>query len=505
MEMLREIARIVRTRLTTRQVRQSFVTGSDDELYSAYLEGLLDSKFVNDEQAAQALSIQDPNDVRYQDTKARAFDRLMQSFLFLEVRRSEYSDYQLAYHRCTRNLLAAQLLHFVGANTAAIHIANKLLGTSLKYQFVEITLSAATLLRDVYITGTNDALSEKCSQLCSTCFEQLVARYESDDTLDAVRVISQNRRHEPADLQRSLEAILHEHSRLLQVHNGHYMQVNHYRLEVVSYTLLDRPGDVITVCDSARQYVQQHRRRLPDSLLGEFHLYRMQSLLATGREATIREEFSSILPSFKEGTSDWFKCILCQVVAVLRSGSYQDALGLLLLVASQHASKRLSPDVIDSFAASAAFVQLLHHLGKVEASAETLEKIQTMLRTEGDSGVTMKDLDLIVARICSQIVRTEFDEALCMMEALDSFSQPLRNDPYVARVQDFTRRLRQLLRSQTTSVRSHDIEAEMPDSTFFVASSNLHNWHNEPIPLERLFAYVTASRRSALKPLQTKP
>ncbi|MBU3741070.1 MAG: hypothetical protein FGM24_02175 [Candidatus Kapabacteria bacterium] len=436
------------------------------------------------------------NDNRYREIKTRAFDRLLQAFLFLESRRSDYSEYQLAYHRCTRNLLAAQLLLLIGARTAAVHIANKILGIARKYQFVEITLSTATLLRDVYATSADEALFEKCVRLCNTCIEQLLAQYQSDDFLDSIRMLILNHPTEVADYEQTLDLILREHARLLQVQSSHHVKVNQFRLEVLSCVALSRPAGIIRSCEQALQYLHTNRSLIPTSLHGEFEMFRLKALLATGNEMQVRNEHVRVLQCFHQGSTDWFTCILGQVVALFRSGCYEDVPALLLMAVKHEGFQRDGANVVELFATQAAYLQLLHLMGMVSLSDETRADLQALLHHNSDNGITFSDLDLIIARTCTHIILARNEEALRMIESLESTSKSLRNDSLVQRAQHFVLLLVELVRTSTPTACGEEAESPSVQRIAPSTSRSFENWQSEPIPYERLYSYLLASIRS---------
>ena len=141
METLLEIARIVTDKAYSRKSIEAVIADDAEGVLSAFLRGLIDGTYTNDDDAASALYQSDRSDARYRTLKSRALDRLLQTLLLLEIRKPNHPDYVVYYHRCARNLIAVRTLVTFGSLSVGMRIAEKTLVIAKKYQFTEFTLN----------------------------------------------------------------------------------------------------------------------------------------------------------------------------------------------------------------------------------------------------------------------------------------------------------------------------------------------------------------------------
>lgn len=148
------------------------------ELY----EGIAKGEFTTDEQAALAIYGENYSKTSYTSLKKHLTDRLLNTLFFIRLSDSPISDFQKNYFDVQKLNAIVKILAGKGSKVSSITIAERLITKSLKYQFTEISLSLAKLLRRHYrIYKTDQQKAKNYDNIVKEQLEILIAETKVED------------------------------------------------------------------------------------------------------------------------------------------------------------------------------------------------------------------------------------------------------------------------------------------------------------------------------------
>ncbi len=155
MENLKEIVEIV----TANKVKKIEVIGNPGDkgtklqkLYDAIREGK-----VNTDEEAFALLYNDKGDKNaYHKLKHVLRERLMNTIFFIDTKTNKYSETQQAYFLCSKEFIATEILAMRNGKKTSIKLSEKLLSTTLKYDFTHLSVMLSARLSFYYAQALGD-------------------------------------------------------------------------------------------------------------------------------------------------------------------------------------------------------------------------------------------------------------------------------------------------------------------------------------------------------------
>lgn len=108
---------------------------------------LTDKNEINTDEAASRLLYKKPTNAAYRNFKLRFRNRLLNTFLFLDITKQNLPVYSKVYYTCSRYEYCTRILLMYGARKTAISIAQKALNMSLKYELTEFNVYFSKVLK----------------------------------------------------------------------------------------------------------------------------------------------------------------------------------------------------------------------------------------------------------------------------------------------------------------------------------------------------------------------
>lgn len=134
-------------------------------------EGIAKGTYTTDEEAALAIYGENYSKTSYTSLKKHLTDRLLNTLFFIRLSDTPINDFQKIYFDIHKLNSVVKILAGKGSKVASIKIAERLITKSLQYQFTEVNLSLAKLLRRHYRVYKFDA--PKASKYDAIVKEQL--------------------------------------------------------------------------------------------------------------------------------------------------------------------------------------------------------------------------------------------------------------------------------------------------------------------------------------------
>ncbi len=292
MEELRELINVV----SRNKIKDLEIVGRDEgkSRYFDFYDRLLRGEFKDDKEAAHFYFGKEPGYSQYRKLKNKLRDRLINTTFFIDVNSPKFNDVQRAYYTCQRNVMAIRILLGRNARRSAISLARKTLKKSVNFEFSEISLEIARILRTHYaIHQKNLRMHLKYADLVKFYFDLC----EAEDL--AVGFYE----HTSAMLNRSVvkkEAVLETCAKYLQElepltkkWDSYKLHLSYYFIALRQETLKANHRGILESSDRAISFFTA-KGTVSEKFIGAFYYYKMMACVQ--------------LRDFKEGQSLAMKC-----------------------------------------------------------------------------------------------------------------------------------------------------------------------------------------------------
>ena len=468
METLLEIARIVTDKAYSRKSIDAMISDDAEGVLSAFLRGLIDGAYTNDDDAASALYQSDRSDARYRTLKSRALDRLLQTLLLLEIRKPNHPDYVVYYHRCARNLIAVRTLMTFGSMSVGMRIAEKTLVIAKKYQFTEFTLNLLTLLRESYAKIVDKRRFLESNQEIAYYLHLLEAELGSEELLDTLQLESCQNKFTHEQLLVLSKELYSQHLEIVDQFDSFKIRLNHYRFTVIHNALRGNLEAVRICCDEARAYLSGNNHLSQRSRVGEFGLLKLQACVNNRQSHLILDEIEEILECFTVGGTNWFLTLEFGIQAFIQCGDYQRAYALWCTGQRSGALSRSNPRVQEMWYILEAYFNLfltIHGL-EHELVVGRIDDVNTFTATAPELSKDQAgySVHVLITQISLLIVGGAFDTAIKRMEYLRLYMSQYLKTPKDSPIRWFVARF-----------------SELAKAKFDIGRLTHSNWRYEPL------------------------
>lgn len=422
METLLDIAHVIASRATGRRLAVTVVQDGTDTLFSGFIKGLLDRRYTSDDEAANELYGTDHQDQRYRTLKSRAFDRLLQALLLLDFRRPTHSEYVTQYHRCARNVVAAQLLMSFASRKIGTRIAEKTLIITKRHQFTELTLDLLILLRESYSIFLDRRTYQECNEQIKEHLALLKAELRSDELLHHLQIISRQGDGLDESIRHSAKTWFSEHEAIPQLNGNNKITLNQHRLAIAYHGLEGNVKEFCEACDSARRFYKETPVIAHPIRIGSLGLLKLRACLTGRRIDLVSHEIDSIIEEFAEGSPEWFKALEYGIMAHIHSGNYDSAFQVWRRGRMHDAYLRMPSQFMEPWSLLEAYVHLLRQLALITpGQSDNVEfDVMSFLRAvpEFSKERARHNSHILILHVCFHIMLEDFKSADARMEHL---------------------------------------------------------------------------------------
>lgn len=491
MEMLLEIARIVTDKAYSRKSIEAVIADDAEGVLSAFLRGLIDGTYTNDDDAASALYQSDRSDARYRTLKSRALDRLLQTLLLLEIRKPNHPDYVVYYHRCARNLIAVRTLVTFGSLSVGMRIAEKTLVIAKKYQFTEFTLNLLILLRESYAKLVDKRRFLESNQQIDYYLQLLEAELNCGELLDTLQLEACENKISHEQLLILSQDLYSQHQEIAGQFDSFKIRLNHYRFTVIYNALRGNLEAVRISCDEARTYLASNSHLSQRARIGEFGLLKLQACVNNRQSHLILDEIDELLECFTVGGINWFLTLEFGIQAFIQCGDVQRAYALWCIGLRSGALSRTSPRIQEMWYVVEAYFRLLHtlHRLEVEPGVGQIDDINAFTATPPELSKEQAgySVHVLIAQVCMLIAAREFEAATKRMEYLRLYVLQYLKMSKESPIRWFVARLSDLVKAKFDIDRLKHSKGRYEPLQRSDATSNAPEEFHEIVPLDVLF------------------
>ncbi|MCB0550584.1 MAG: hypothetical protein KDD19_23645 [Phaeodactylibacter sp.] len=330
MKHLIEISKIVnRKKVRKIEIFDDHSLRHKNSKFNEFFEGLQGSKFKTDRDAAQQLYGCSPSDPKYRQLKSRFRKRLLNTLFFLDVNIPSASSYDRAYYSCNKDWALVKTLLWYDAPHTAAQLARQTLTTALKFQFADLILNCARVLRAYAAENGDERSFETYDQHIREYSQALEAEIRSEELYQ--RVILNY--HLPASkntplLAKQIQSYCDTLVNLSEQYNCPVIYYNMYLVWVCRYEMQQDFEAMLEVCEQGEKYIAQNPVFEQESKLIIFQTKKMSAYLHLRNYRDGRINAEKCLNSFPENSEAWFTFMEYYFLLAMHTENYINAIAI---------------------------------------------------------------------------------------------------------------------------------------------------------------------------------
>ena len=392
-----------------------------------FYEGLLNDEFEDDETAAQILFKAPAKDSRYKKLKNKVKNRLIDSLFLMDLNQPSYTDYERAYYVCCKNWAAAKILFRKEAREAGIYICHQVHRIALKYEFTELVIDTARILRLHYGARGGDPKNfEKYNKLFKE-YEQIWQMENlAEEHYTSLIIYYVNSKSFKQDIHEQASKLFAEIECALKSFNTAKLHMLGNLIKVIDCMSINDYRTTIDVCRKAIQFFEAKPFTYKTAL--NVFLYQKLVCLTQLREydegKKIAEKSLNLLDA---GSFNWFKCQELYFTLSLHTGQYEQALQIYHQVQRNKRFSFLPHNIQEIWKIYEAYLHYLVEVGYID-----LDKINFKLKKfrvakfVNEVPIFSKDkrglnIPILVIQILFLISRKKYDDAIDRIEAIEKY------------------------------------------------------------------------------------
>lgn len=292
-------------------------------------EGLSRNHFKDRAHAVKTLYRKKSGDANYRKLKSRLSEKLLSRLIYSNPEKLIRSNSDRVYHKCLRNVVAANLLYLNYSKNAANELLRRNIILAQHHHFTDVMVASARLLRyHAALSGARKkfihynhlvkhftAISE--SELEVECAsQQLILELHHSTTANKV-------------LQKKFHAMFVTVQREAKKFPSRMNKLNYFRFGIRYNEFMNDHRAVLSFCKQAETYLHDHPQFVQKIRLGEFGLYKMNSCLQLRDYKSGEQSASDCDHIFQPGTDNWFIFLEYFFLLCMHSGKYHKAAEVL--------------------------------------------------------------------------------------------------------------------------------------------------------------------------------
>jgi tetratricopeptide (TPR) repeat protein len=428
MQALRELAYIVaRNKLRSiGHIDDDATAGSKTRLF---YEKIIQNELDSDEDAAVFFYGKKAKKTAsaYQKLKGELTGRLINTLFFIDSNQPSFTDRQRAYYECYRQWAAAKILLGKNARQAGIALCRRILKQAKRFEFTELVLDIARMLRLHY--GTQEGDLKKFDH-----FNRLFREYEeiwlfenrAEELYSELIIRYVNNKATHTAVHKQAEAVFRQLQGALEKHKTYVLQLCGFLIKATIYSSLNDYKQTLLVCDEAVRLFEakQYQANIP---LQIFLYQKMVCHTQLKQYAEAEAVVLKALSFFEEGTFNWFKFQELYFLLSMHTGEYQRAYRVYARSTGHRRFRFLPENVRELWRIHGAYVHYLAEAGCVRPDEDDSRFSKFRLgRFLNNTPIFSRDkrgmnIPILIIQILFLIQKKRYDEAIDRIEAIEKY------------------------------------------------------------------------------------
>jgi hypothetical protein len=452
MKDLTEISQLVTGFITADALKALFKKKGSDAKSMQLLDGLLQQRWQNDEQAARQLYQSSAEDKRYQMLKSRIRKRLFDLIFTIDISSKIKTSYYRQLIKCNRLLFAANQLYVIGKIDLACDFYKAAAQIAEKYQFTELNIASLIQLRELmgFMGNTKEIkrLTDELKLLMETHrYEILLDEIDIEFRLFVRGIMTKSdRKRFDAEAKMRQACELYEKS----PRKSHRMHAAFHRASIYYHHIRKDHKKVLKQCLEFEHYLMRGQQFTDMALVAEVALQKLDTCIClrdfkTGKLSAIQCDGLYRKGNVNRLIYQQYYFLLC-----LHTGQMDEAIRIFNEVTSDAAFKKYPEERIECWKIFEAMLNYMAPPGKLRKFNIPKFLNEVPLLSRDKAGY---NLAIIVAQICLLVKQGDLDKVMNKYESLKSYLRRYLSPGDNPRSHHFIRLLLLLIRSDFNTAR----------------------------------------------------
>ncbi|HFA51596.1 MAG TPA: hypothetical protein ENJ95_21485 [Bacteroidetes bacterium] len=343
MKNLIEISKIV-TKKKVRKIElfDNAALESTASKFNEFYEALSGGKFKNDRDAATLLYGCSPTHDKYRQLKSRFRKRLMNTLFFIDVNLPSASGYERAYFSVNKDWTLVKILISNDAHLTAQDMAKSILTTALKFRFADVIVNCCRILRQYAAEEGKEKEYAVYNDFLQEYTKVLDAEMHSEELFQKVLIEYRKPASELEGMIERMSGYCDELVSLSETNESPVVNYNMYLVWVYRYEMQRDYEAMLTVCQQAEKYIEDHPNYYQEDKLATFHLKKMTAYLHLRDFRNGRTNVERSLQTFPAGSKLWFGFLEYYLLLALHTDNYINAMAIFNRAISNSKFKKLN-------------------------------------------------------------------------------------------------------------------------------------------------------------------
>jgi len=387
-------------------------------------EGIAKGDFATDEAAALAIYGENYAKTSYTSLKKHLTDRLLNTLFFIRLSESPINDFQKVYFDVHKLNSVVKILAGKGSKVSSIIIAERLLTKSLQYQFTDVNLSLAKLLRRHYRIYKYDAQkANKYDAIVKEQLQILIAETKVEDYYELLIAGLRNKRSS----QNDLAAKGKEYAKVVR---SIYPATSSLRLKqvanlvfVLEHELSKDFVKVETACNQAISDYEELKEFASVERTLVFYIKLLVTYIPLQKFKKGEVIAEKILSTIAVGSVNWFLTLDHYFLLSMHTGNYEQAASIMQQATKNKQLKKLDTQYKEIWIVYEAYIEYLKEASILEKASKKNFRVARFMNevpnfSKDKTGI---NISILIIQILLLIAQEKETKVIDKMEALRTY------------------------------------------------------------------------------------
>jgi len=428
--------------------------GINNSLQARLIDGIVNSKYNTDQEAAKDLYGKLYEKHRYELLKSKLKQRALSSLLLHEIKDPEASPRDAMRVHLQRQIVSANLLLLFGKRTIGVKLLNKILSLSSDFLLNDCSIEALFLLRSHYWYSGDTAMHRKISRLLREQIAVLNAEAQAEEIYQSVTIEhAKSTAYEDSPLSKLKRASIDVNRLKKYLSTSYVVRINTIKLQIAYYQLNRQYAKVAKECEKALVFLNMDRAFRYDPLSIYFLLNQCEAFFLNGNPDKMFICIDELRRLIGETTANRFAVERVSFFANIHTLKYDDAEKILDNVDIKKLP--LLPHQLIEWQLFRAYIEIIKYATNIATNrtidSYNLRSIKLPHLTKDKHG---SNISILICDVILNILLSEHVKIIKLDKKLDNYIyRHLTDASYNKRPVIFLKMLRILIKENNDKVR----------------------------------------------------
>ncbi|MFN7116866.1 MAG: hypothetical protein ACK4TA_08720 [Saprospiraceae bacterium] len=322
---MQEIKELIQILRTSNSLLDTTKPESEGGKLSALYDLIVSQTIQNDEEAAELLYGESKDNAGYKKLRGKLKNRLIDAVLNLDLGQFAHTQRQKAQCQCYKDWAAVKILVSKNANVAGISLCKRLLKRAKKYDFTELVMETASLLRVYY--GTLGGDIQKFDHY-NDLFKQYRAIWEQENLAEelytelVIRYVK-SKASQP-EIYDKARQYYNRIAAAMSAYTSYRLHLSGNLLRMIIPTSVNNYQEASQLCDEIIHFFEK-KAYIATIPLQIFWYQKIVCCIQLRQFAAGKNAIARCLNYMEEGTYNWFSIKQLNVLLAFHIKDYQQA------------------------------------------------------------------------------------------------------------------------------------------------------------------------------------